>query len=71
VERPRSNYEGTDVSLHQREPRTPYNNIDEAKSRSKRAAGELSGDDDLKRHGTVDKAAGQAKGDGRQSCGRG
>jgi uncharacterized protein YjbJ (UPF0337 family) len=59
------------VSLHQREPRTPYNNIDEAKSRSKRAAGELSGDDDLKRDGTVDTAAGKAKGDGPQSCGRG
>jgi uncharacterized protein YjbJ (UPF0337 family) len=36
-------------------------NIDEAKGRSKRAAGELTGDDDLKREGTIDKAAGKAK----------
>ena len=36
------------MSLHQREPRTPYNNIDEAKSRSRR-------------EGTIDKAAGKAK----------
>jgi len=34
---------------------------DEAKGRAKRAAGELTGDDGLKREGTVDKAAGKAK----------
>ena len=36
-------------------------NIDEAKGRTKRAAGELTGDDDLKHEGTIDKAAGTAK----------
>lgn len=36
-------------------------NIDEAKGRTKRAAGELTDDDSLKREGTVDKAAGEAK----------
>jgi uncharacterized protein YjbJ (UPF0337 family) len=36
-------------------------NIDEAKGRAKRAAGELTGDEKLKREGTVDKAAGKAK----------
>jgi len=36
-------------------------NIDEAKGRTKRAAGELTDDDRLKREGTVDKAAGGAK----------
>jgi uncharacterized protein YjbJ (UPF0337 family) len=36
-------------------------NIDEAKGRVKRAAGELTDDEQLKREGTVDKAAGQAK----------
>ena len=36
-------------------------NADEAKGRAKRAAGELIGDADLKREGTVDKAAGKAK----------
>jgi uncharacterized protein YjbJ (UPF0337 family) len=35
--------------------------IDEAKGRMKRTAGELSGDKKLKREGTVDKAAGKAK----------
>ncbi|HEY7692305.1 MAG TPA: CsbD family protein [Gaiellaceae bacterium] len=34
---------------------------DEAKGRMKRAAGELSDDEKLKREGTVDKAAGSAK----------
>ena len=37
------------------------NSTDEMKGRAKRAAGELTGDDDLKREGTVDKAAGKAK----------
>ena len=36
-------------------------NTDEAKGRVKRAAGELTGDDELKREGSVDKAAGKAK----------
>ena len=36
-------------------------NIDEAKGRTKRATGELAGDDDLKREGTIDKTAGKAK----------
>jgi uncharacterized protein YjbJ (UPF0337 family) len=36
-------------------------NIDEAKGRAKRAAGELTGDEELKRKGSVDKAAGKAK----------
>ena len=54
-------YEGSDVSLHQRESRTPYDNIDEAKTRSKRAAGELFGEVGLKREGTFDNAAGKAK----------
>jgi uncharacterized protein YjbJ (UPF0337 family) len=36
-------------------------NIDEAKGRAKRAAGELTDDKRLKREGTVDKAAGKAK----------
>ena len=36
-------------------------NIDEAKGGTKRAAGELSGDDNLKREGAIDKAAGKAK----------
>jgi len=35
--------------------------IDEAKGRSKRAVGELTGDDELKREGTIDKATGEAK----------
>lgn len=35
--------------------------IDEAKGRVKRAAGELTGDENLKRKGTIDKAAGKAK----------
>ncbi len=37
------------------------NNMDEAKGRAKRAAGELTDDKDLKREGAVDKAAGEAK----------
>jgi uncharacterized protein YjbJ (UPF0337 family) len=36
-------------------------NMDEAKGRAKRAAGELTDDKELKREGTVDKAAGKAK----------
>jgi uncharacterized protein YjbJ (UPF0337 family) len=36
-------------------------NIDEAKGRAKRAAGELMDDEELKREGTVDKSAGTAK----------
>ena len=34
---------------------------DEAKGRVKKAAGELTGDDKLKREGQMDKAAGKAK----------
>jgi uncharacterized protein YjbJ (UPF0337 family) len=34
---------------------------DEAKGRVKKAAGELSGDDELKREGTIDKASGKLK----------
>jgi uncharacterized protein YjbJ (UPF0337 family) len=36
-------------------------NLDEAKGRVKRAAGELTGDEEKKREGSVDKAAGKAK----------
>jgi uncharacterized protein YjbJ (UPF0337 family) len=36
-------------------------NMDDAKGRLKRAAGELTDDDDLKREGSVDKGAGKAK----------
>ena len=36
-------------------------NIDEIKGRAKRAGGELTDNDDLKREGSVDKAAGKAK----------
>lgn len=36
-------------------------NLDDAKGRAKQAAGDLTGDKDLKREGSVDKAAGQAK----------
>jgi uncharacterized protein YjbJ (UPF0337 family) len=36
-------------------------NMDEAQGRAKRAAGELTDDEKLKREGTVDKAAGEAK----------
>jgi uncharacterized protein YjbJ (UPF0337 family) len=46
--------------LHQKR-RVTMGNADEAKGRVKRAAGELIGDGDLKREGTVDKAAGKAK----------
>ena len=38
-----------------------WSNTDEAKGRAKRAAGELTDDEKLKREGTVDKAAGAAK----------
>ena len=36
-------------------------NKDDAKGRLKEAAGSLTGDDDLKREGKIDKAAGKAK----------
>jgi uncharacterized protein YjbJ (UPF0337 family) len=36
-------------------------NVDEAKGRIKRAAGELTGNEEKKREGTVDKTAGKAK----------
>ena len=36
-------------------------NSDDAKGRLKEAAGDLTGDDELKREGKVDKAAGKAK----------
>ena len=36
-------------------------NLDEAKGRAKQAAGDLTGDDDLRREGKVDEKAGQAK----------
>ncbi len=36
-------------------------NKDDAKGRVKEAAGDLTGDDDLKREGKVDKATGAAK----------
>ncbi len=36
-------------------------NTDEAKGRLKEAAGDLTGDDDLKREGKVDRAEGTAK----------
>ncbi len=36
-------------------------NADDAKGRLKEAAGDLSGDDDLKREGKVDQAGGKAK----------
>lgn len=35
--------------------------VDELKGRMKKAAGEMTGDDDLKREGTVDKATGKTK----------
>jgi len=36
-------------------------NADDAKGRLKEAAGDISGNDDLKREGKVDQAAGKAK----------
>ena len=36
-------------------------NTDEMKGRAKRAGGELTGDDKLKREGSIDKAAGKSK----------
>ena len=36
-------------------------NTDDAKGRIKEAAGDLTGDEDLKQEGKVDKAAGKAK----------
>ena len=35
--------------------------MDEAKGRLKKAAGEVTDNDDMKREGTMDKAAGKAK----------
>ena len=37
-------------------------NMDEAKGRFKEAAGDLTGDDDLKNEGKVDRASGTVKG---------
>ena len=37
-------------------------NMDEVKGKTKKAAGELTGDDDLKREGKVDRAEGGVKG---------
>jgi uncharacterized protein YjbJ (UPF0337 family) len=37
------------------------NNIDDAKGRAKRAAGELTDNKNLKREGTIDKTAGKGK----------
>lgn len=37
-------------------------NLDKAKGRTKEAAGDLTGDRDLKREGKVDRAAGEVKG---------
>ncbi len=37
-------------------------NMDDAKGRAKEAAGDLTGDDDLKREGQVDQASGKVKG---------
>jgi uncharacterized protein YjbJ (UPF0337 family) len=37
-------------------------NMDEAKGRVKEAAGDLTGDDDLKREGKADRASGKIKG---------
>jgi uncharacterized protein YjbJ (UPF0337 family) len=42
-------------------------NKDDAKGRVKEAAGNLTGDDDLKREGKVDKATGAAKDGSRRS----
>ena len=36
-------------------------NTDDIKGRTKKAAGEITGDDDLKREGTIDKASGKVK----------
>jgi uncharacterized protein YjbJ (UPF0337 family) len=36
-------------------------NLDEVKGRAKRAAGELIDDEEMKREGSIDKAAGKAK----------
>jgi uncharacterized protein YjbJ (UPF0337 family) len=36
-------------------------NADDMKGRAKRAAGEVTGDEDLKREGNVDKATGKVK----------
>jgi uncharacterized protein YjbJ (UPF0337 family) len=36
-------------------------NLDHAKGRAKRAAGELTDNDQLKRQGTIDKGTGKAK----------
>ncbi len=39
----------------------PMANADEMEGRVKRAVGEITGDDDLKREGAVDKGTGKAK----------
>lgn len=36
-------------------------NVDEAKGRVKKAVGELTGNDELKREGTIDKASAKVK----------
>ena len=36
-------------------------NVDEAKGRTKEAAGDLTGDEELKQEGKVDRASGKAK----------
>lgn len=41
-------------------PETPEN-LDDAKGRAKEAAGDLTGDDSLRREGKEDRAAGKAK----------
>lgn len=40
---------------------TGMNNTDDAKGRIKEAAGDLTGNDDLKREGKIDRATGAAK----------
>ena len=39
----------------------PMSNMDEVKGKTKKAAGELTGDDELKREGDADKASGKIK----------
>jgi uncharacterized protein YjbJ (UPF0337 family) len=45
-------------------------NMDEAKGRAKRVAGDLTDDQKLKREGTVDKAAGKAKNSVNRAAGK-
>jgi uncharacterized protein YjbJ (UPF0337 family) len=47
------------LSVTRKERHMP--NMDEMKGRAKRAGGELSGDDKMKREGSIDKAAGKSK----------